>query len=672
MFCPKCGTKQEDESRFCHNCGADLSEYLDLEDNGEELEETAENIENNNAESRGAANEDDIKKAEKGSNKKTKEKSKSNGAVKPKTKEKKAAKKASDEVDAYVQPKKKAPTKGIVAIAIIAAIAAGASFAVKYFAGNISKGDSYVFLKEDTYYLTDNLAKDNEIEIGSVDEDYPVDRMVRFSPDGKYVYFFTNIVDGVGSLRRAEVGKLKKDSSNNDKYIETIASDVEMYTGFRFMKGGSVIYRKEEGGLYCYDGKESKKIGKNVGEFYTDKDSKIVYTVEKETYDEEDEYIYTSDLYGVDIKDIESGKKLAKDVSYIINADDLDHIFFVKDEAGENSSLYVTGVNNEETTKICSEAKNYEYSDGALFYLAPNGNTLKLSDYVKDSGNDDIYFEYLRDDIDMEEPEEVCNLCVFRDGKETVIAENVVNASFGEGMIAYNTPDIITDKVSIDEIEEAYEARSVFDLDFAKALYVNTEKTNETIQLSDNAAAKLLESEDTYWNIYVKGSRVYVARDGELFEAKIEGNQISDAISLGEGYIIGSDDSNLYFSEYGDSELADVYIITDGEKKKLATGVEMIFLDLYEDGTLFGYTDYNYDNAYGDLEMFDSNGKSTKIGADVSKYIRKGKNDILFISDDSLFSFDGKEKKQLKNDVSYVWCSNYEKDTGAIHRLNSY
>lgn len=163
MFCPKCGTKQEDESRFCHNCGADLSEYLDLEDNGEELEETAENIENNNAESRGAANEDDIKKAEKGSNKKTKEKSKSNGAVKPKTKEKKAAKKASDEVDAYVQPKKKAPTKGIVAIAIIAAIAAGASFAVKYFAGNISKGDSYVFLKEDTYYLTDNLAKDNEI-----------------------------------------------------------------------------------------------------------------------------------------------------------------------------------------------------------------------------------------------------------------------------------------------------------------------------------------------------------------------------------------------------------------------------------------------------------------------------------------------------------------------------
>lgn len=28
MFCPKCGTKQEKDSRFCHNCGTDLSEYL--------------------------------------------------------------------------------------------------------------------------------------------------------------------------------------------------------------------------------------------------------------------------------------------------------------------------------------------------------------------------------------------------------------------------------------------------------------------------------------------------------------------------------------------------------------------------------------------------------------------------------------------------------------------
>ena len=30
MFCPKCGTKQDgDNSRFCHSCGADLSEYLE-------------------------------------------------------------------------------------------------------------------------------------------------------------------------------------------------------------------------------------------------------------------------------------------------------------------------------------------------------------------------------------------------------------------------------------------------------------------------------------------------------------------------------------------------------------------------------------------------------------------------------------------------------------------
>ena len=30
MFCPKCGTRQDEDSRFCGNCGADLSEYLDI------------------------------------------------------------------------------------------------------------------------------------------------------------------------------------------------------------------------------------------------------------------------------------------------------------------------------------------------------------------------------------------------------------------------------------------------------------------------------------------------------------------------------------------------------------------------------------------------------------------------------------------------------------------
>ncbi len=29
MFCPKCGSKQEDDSRVCPICGSDLSEYLD-------------------------------------------------------------------------------------------------------------------------------------------------------------------------------------------------------------------------------------------------------------------------------------------------------------------------------------------------------------------------------------------------------------------------------------------------------------------------------------------------------------------------------------------------------------------------------------------------------------------------------------------------------------------
>ena len=299
-----------------------------------------------------------------------------------------AAENAEEEL---VQPKKKAEKKsgGIGKFIIIGAAAAavlviGVVIAIVAIAAS-SKSNAYVYLTDGEYELITNLKgkAENPIELGDTKSDITYGSILQFSPDGKYVYYFTKVDEDryTGSLVRAEIGKLKP-NGNNDKYIEVIATKVSL--GFVMMENGALIYSNEDGALYYYDGKDAVKFTKEYADFYTDYKTKIVFTTYNDDYDKT--------LYGVEIKDIEEKIKLASHVSYVYYTEDMDNIYFCKEDDDYNSDLYVVGF-DKEAEKIAKDVSVISNSDGKLFYAEQTGTVSPYNYVIDDKADEDAYLK---------------------------------------------------------------------------------------------------------------------------------------------------------------------------------------------------------------------------------------------------------------------------------------
>ncbi|MCD8217915.1 MAG: zinc ribbon domain-containing protein [Clostridiales bacterium] len=348
MFCPNCGANYTEGSKFCPGCGYDLSEYADMSDSME-------------------AGTTDAAVDEGGYT-------------------------DSDDSVTGKSAKKKYIGIGIAAAVVVVAVVLVVKGGMPGSIGG-GGGDAYVYHADETYSLITNLNKGNTLEIESSRiEDYDVNSsLVKFSSDGKYVYFYTKYDSdsGTGTLCRAQYGKLKADSGKNDKYIEKIASDVSL--GFTLLEDGSLFYRDDDNTLYYYDGKESEKVARDVVSYYADEDGRVVY----KTGSSEDGY----DLYGVKIKDLDNETELASDCVSVYSMSDPDHILYtmyedkVQDEdQGEDEddgddeytySLYVVGF-DAEAEKLGEGAMVVTSTADGVYYTVASGETLNLYDYVTD------------------------------------------------------------------------------------------------------------------------------------------------------------------------------------------------------------------------------------------------------------------------------------------------
>ena len=262
-----------------------------------------------------------------------------------------------------------------ISIAGVVLIAAAVAAAGVFFGWFHKEKAAYAYFSDGRYELITNLNRGDTVEIGSCrgSSDYP-NWMFYFSPDGKYVYYMSKFDknEWTGTLCRAEYGKLRKDSGKNEKYIEVIDSGVQ--TGVYFVGGSDILYQKNEGALYYYNGGEPVRVARNVESHWNDDNGRILYMAE------EKEERYT--LYGVKTADIEDKVKLASGVEDFYGYSDFDHIFY-----GKDGDLYVTAFGGK-SEKLADDAYVREVSEGKVYYTVSNGSALNLYDYVTDSNAD--------------------------------------------------------------------------------------------------------------------------------------------------------------------------------------------------------------------------------------------------------------------------------------------
>lgn len=609
MYCPNCGAALPENSRFCGVCGAKIYEEENVTTGPQETG-------TNNVEISGE---------------------KRNG-------------------DTAVPPKRKINRTTIIGIITAVVFAAVAIFLVRFLIASVSSKNAYVCLSNGKYEVIKDL-KDDPVEIESTRSSDFEENLVSFSPDGKYVYYLTEYDYSMdtGTLCRAKYGKLTDSSSKNEKYIDVISTNV--YIGFRILDNGTVLYRKSDKTLYFYDGKTSTRIAKNADVFFTDGNKKIVY------YNQYD----GSTLYGLNMNDPEKISKLADNVYFIIDPNNFDSILYIKERAGEQT-LYTVGFDKDEE-KLCENADVVYYGEDAKIYRSRTG-TVRLYDYVIDEEpeKNSLLKKNLKD---IENGFPIYTLYMYSNGKHTLISENVLSMMNVDGGVMYNTLDMVTDTVRMQDISDLSDVEALFKLDYGDENFLIHIGSTSPVKMSPKAA-------ETYGNACVNGyvalhvtdSSVFLEESNSgLYVASVKKGTVSDFELLkDDAEVLMLVGNTLYYADNsynnGKNIFCDAYAYKDGKSSRIAQDVYRYSIRVYDDNIVFAYTDRT-DSEF-EVTAFDAKGKKTIVANNVTDYWRVDKNTVLYLSGGDLYSFDGKENKRIMKSVRWVWC----KENMKFSRLN--
>ena len=504
----------------------------------------------------------------------------------------------------------------------------------------------YMYVANGRYMLVNDINKNEAIDLGnSYTEDMDSD-LVTFTDNGKYVYFFTQYESSTesGTLCRAEIKKLKVESEENNNYIEIIDNNVN--TGIQLLKDDRVVYRKEDGTLYYYNGSATIEISSNieVNAYRVDTENgRVVY----EKKDDEGNALYAGTVgESVEIK------KIVSNIDYLGYFSDEGTVFYtIPSEQNGKDNLYV--INQDvEGQKIADNITVVSMNPNEYYYTVDNGETLNLCDYIKN----------------LEGTYQVKNLYCYKNGELKLIADNVLNAGgmSDSDYIVYNTVDMIDELLCGKELSSMSDVLDALYVDYSMENYFYHKENGNIIRCSKKAAEKLGEMYNTddvngFLNKpIVRGteSKMYISADNfGFYEADIKNGVVQEFKIIdenGSNNILHLDEDVIYYSanayEVNEREYCDLYTYKAGKSVCVARDIYPYFVKMYDDNTVWAYTDYDSD----EVSVFSENGGSEILADGVTGYVKLSETKVLFESNGVLYMYDGGEKKRI-NEVEEFW-----------------
>ena len=248
-----------------------------------------------------------------------------------------------------------------------------------------SSNKQLAYLKDETIYYVKNMEKEDEKAIPVCEvkgESAYASNKVEISEDGKYMYYYSKVDFNYdtytynGTLCRIKISKLSDDVDKNEDNEEKISNDVTQYTLLN--KGKSVLFRKANGKVVLFNGKDEEDIAKNVDYYYLSEDEEKVILAVDEGDGKDGLYVYN----------LKTNEELEySDDYYNIQFRDDECIVFSEEEEDGTLTLYRANYKEEDTKELISgvySVSGYNDENNSFYYREERLVKRSLYDYIDD------------------------------------------------------------------------------------------------------------------------------------------------------------------------------------------------------------------------------------------------------------------------------------------------
>ena len=466
---------------------------------------------------------------------------------------------------------------------------------------SVGSSDGYVAVYSDGNYSLVSLdGKHAVLPLGTIvygDGDGYVPEVV-FSPDEKYVFFYTTDTNGQNvNLYRVECSKLTTDLRKNQTLYTTVSTNRFYYDLIPMENGILLLYSEGTNQSFYFDGSKVTELPEDW------------YSI---TFDASGNYVYWADnaIWRVIGGDVSSARQIDSDVDRnSVHFLDSNNLIYQK-----NNTIY--RISPDWIPHSIAEGFSViSGSDGAIYYI----------------GGSDGNFEFLR----------------WKDGVASTIADHILWYSYdsefqSSKFLQYSTPD----------------ADVLFDLSSGQYAVV-TEDADASLeaQISESGISDPAEV-----SFFITDSYFYVACDDAFFASALTNHVIGNFEQTCTGvYPLTQVGDTIYCTQYHiDSDNAyefdtiDLYAVQDGGMYLVAPMVFPSTLNIYADGVITASGDGTNGPVWGLVKEGSANLPNALY---ISNYL--GNEQFVYRTENELYFYDAHSADLVKlfDNPRWVWCS---------------